>query len=609
MKEILYEIDELNFDDFVVERSVIKSKGINLYVGERCYKKRNKNDRRFSNIKLEIDVSSIDLERCKAIKKYIIYIKGMLDSKNYRKATVNTKLKEVLKFLDFIDERNLNFNFKKNECLMILEKYKKCLLMSFRDGSKKSNSIAKKQNSIKFFFEIIFNDFTFLDRFNKVQMLGRINYNNKQIPSENDIKALYGVCEKLFISITDFLINFENYPLLIKFENIKTNHIWISSGIVSMQGSNGVKNDIKILYNHENNTLKSIEEFFNFEKYNSNQASNYKQSVLNYYNILRESNSNKYAHQRIKLANVALNAFLVMFVANTGINWAQLCEMEFQENLEYEKSSQQNFRAVKWRANNKICTYVIGTKFITMFKKFLKLREYVLNGREFKNMFFRIDSRNYHKLNKIVIGLNSFHSTLMKIDKDLVYINASTWRAIKGMFIVDNYDLNTASILLNNTEKVLKKNYINVNDKNYTMEIYEFFNSLEYKKIFFSKETVLGQCKSFNNYDKITDNDDDLDCNHIYSCLKCKNYIYTNTDDAIKKIIGFLRYLEKLKEFNLDNTMMRLEINDYINLIYILLDNIKKSSEEARSKIDEYLEFNEISDYWLYKIRMLTDLE
>lgn len=55
--------------------------------------------------------------------------------------------------------------------------------------------------------------------------------------------------------------------------------------------------------------------------------------------------------------------------------------------------------------------------------------------------------------------------------------------------------------------------------------------------------------------------------------------------------------------------MMRLEINEYINLIYILLDNIKKSSEEARSKVDEYLEFNEISEYWLYKIRMLNDLE
>ena len=66
---------------------------------------------------------------------------------------------------------------------------------------------------------------------------------------------------------------------------------------------------------------------------------------------------------------VAHNAFVLMFIANTGINLAQVLELL---NGDYEVGvERQGFRAIKRRAGNKAVHFEITAAFLPKLKRYL----------------------------------------------------------------------------------------------------------------------------------------------------------------------------------------------------------------------------------------------
>ena len=72
--------------------------------------------------------------------------------------------------------------------------------------------------------------------------------------------------------------------------------------------------------------------------------------------------NNEFHHsQRKHVGTIALNAFIILFLAQTGMSWAQLIQLKWHDDFQIT-SSHQLFRTIKWRANRKECSFELPVR-------------------------------------------------------------------------------------------------------------------------------------------------------------------------------------------------------------------------------------------------------
>jgi hypothetical protein len=71
-------------------------------------------------------------------------------------------------------------------------------------------------------------------------------------------------------------------------------------------------------------------------------------SYFNAENNLIAANQNFRHSQRIHIGTIALNAFIILFTAQTGMNWSQILNLQW-DNEFHISSTHQLFRTIKWK--------------------------------------------------------------------------------------------------------------------------------------------------------------------------------------------------------------------------------------------------------------------
>lgn len=107
---------------------------------------------------------------------------------------------------------------------------------------------------------------------------------------------------------------------------------------------------------------------------------------------LAASNVDPYCRMRFSLAKLASDAFLFLFLANTGCNLAVAMAIETDGTLD-TVTANQSFRALKFRAGGKVVSVVTPASFVPTFRKFIELRKYLLRGQNYPYLFFAIRGR------------------------------------------------------------------------------------------------------------------------------------------------------------------------------------------------------------------------
>ena len=194
-------------------------------------------------------------------------------------------------------------------------------------------------------------------------------------------------------------------------------------------------------YNYAEGRILNLEELVN----NSSFTDPY-QVFTHARRKLKLANADSRHNQRLKLAMIAFNIFIMLFVAQTGMNWAQVISLAWSECYDTEVP-QQNIRVIKWRAGNKVCHFELPTSFMPVFRKFLNLRKYLLADRPCDWLFFRfIHSIKTGIPLPLKNGLNSIYITLRRIDPELPKITPRQWRAAKSDWLIRNTDISTTAL-------------------------------------------------------------------------------------------------------------------------------------------------------------------
>lgn len=372
-----------------------------------------------------------------------------------------------------------------------------------------------------------------------------------------------------------------------------------------------------ITFNNKTGKVRTVEEMSNLTL---SPIKTIKRSIKTFCEEINKNNSDFYSEQRLKLGTLALKAYFLHFRMITGMNDSTAATLFFNEDYEISKSTY-FFRNIKYRARNKLVEFQIRKEMVNYFKKFIKLRRFILNGNEMDYLFFldygekvRITSFQF----KGSFGGDSCQQFIKKIDPKIPIITARQDRVNKMYYIINKHGAVTASKLGQSSLYNIINNYHGETEESYTSEITNYFNKLNESLISRKSDKVeninSGQCREFGVPDnKIVINDAiKIDCKSAEGCLFCSKYCNHADEMDIRKLISLLYVINESKYISKNQEYYLFIFSDVINRIEEILKVIKTVLKEKSHIVEDIrvdvFENENLTPYWEQKLNMLVKI-
>lgn len=334
---------------------------------------------------------------------------------------------------------------------------------------------------------------------------------------------------------------------------------------------------------------------------------------------LNRANESQRSGQRISAAMQACNAFIILFLANTGMNLAQAIDLEWSDK--YRVSTvRQKFKVIKWRAKGKNVSFEIQSTFFADFKKFLELRDFLLDGRECPYLFFSLGvGRKEQPKQMRPFSPRYMYQRLQKIDPSLPVITPRQWRAANiDWMLRKDVPVSVAADVAQNSEALIKSTYASGSPETQKEEFTVFLDTVsavvlsEGSEPSGAKDSPLGLCVNYGEpKPRSADNGVIPDCRNPEGCLFCDEYkVHADKRDT-RKLVSCrycIRHLEPLAS----------SVEQYESVFGLILSRINQLLEEIsqRSKeknlVNEIVvsveENGELDEYWAAKLELLAQL-
>jgi len=503
-------------------------------IGAWCYLKRRKKDfehKKNGNGDWQVKTDTFEPKRKKIVIKYAEYLFVMykLGGRNF---TIQSTHNIFLLYINWCD-KNYPIAFNSNiDYVKSLVKYTANLNHRINVNEITSNSASSYQKvAFNFIFSLLEEKDTHI-----LSEINIIKANSKSsiktiLPSTEKSAIAYATYESLFKNLINPIKDNKPFPWLITVEN---EDIWIfpNSRILATKKELSARHLWKHYspaYDYKNGKLFSLEEI----KYGLTGGKRYSPSqALEIFTkariLLDSSNSDKYHYKRIFFAKLALQSFIMMFSANTGMNLSSIASLIWNDNDHKVSTYQQGFKTIKARANNKEVEFKIGNKFYPLFKKYLNLRRFLISAHASSStslLFFRIANG---EISEIKMGFSHEYNKRIKTLFGLeINLTSRSWRALKSDWLIRNTDIPTTALILQNSTNTVIKNYIEGSEDQASDEISNFYKNFHKKVIITSDtnamNTSVGRCKEINN-SKANTRSEILkpDCKTPEGCLFCE---------------------------------------------------------------------------------------
>lgn len=322
---------------------------------------------------------------------------------------------------------------------------------------------------------------------------------------------------------------------------------------------------------------------------------------------------------RIASAMQAHHTFTILFLAYTGLNLAQLLELEW--NDEYEVSTvRQKFKVVKWRAQAKIQSFEIQSVFFPDFKRFLKLRRYILDGRPCRWLFFTLGIGHKEEPQQLpYYKPRQMYQRLRQMDPSLPNITPRQWRvADVDWMLRKEVPISVASDVVQNTEKTLKAAYAAGSPEVHKDEMTSFFEKVssvvlqEAQEIEGGQEGPVGLCTGFGKPSAHENVPKTPDCRNPEGCFFCKNYKVHADEHDTRKLVSCRYCIQKTAP--LASSMEHFEdvfgpVLARINLLLAEIGQKAKAPDLLRRITESVEDFGELDSYWAAKLELLIGLD
>lgn len=310
------------------------------------------------------------------------------------------------------------------------------------------------------------------------------------------------------------------------------------------------------VYDYEQGRIATEDEIWHrYIGPDSQKRGNAKKSIANAQKTLKAANADKRNHYRRMLAMAAHNAFYFLFLANTSGNQSVVNTIETDGTMD-ESTTNPGYRNVKWRADGKEVSLIVPVAFVPYLRRYMDLRKYLLNGKEFPYLFLSLGGGKRSDLkpvtNKVLVNQYGF---LRRIDPPLPRMGVHKVRATALNYFRQNHGPTLAAWVGQHKEETSNRNYDAGTEADHHEELTSFLQKVVHKAQQVVPEGTLlegakplvegGGCQSFGNPEAIaSDVPMQPDCKK--GCLFCAKRVLIAGEEDARKIASAAFLLERL---------------------------------------------------------------
>ena len=619
LKELpFYDEGKLNIMDPSIIRLHVPEFRYPVDIGSWCYTVRRKASKNVFSPRIsvqEVQPSSFRIQRMDFVREFIEFL-WLLQCMNKAPRTIQSIVSQFQQFIDVCNKRFVTA-LDSQECYVnAVHQYTEHMIDDIRKGKVHMNSASVRQQILIRVGRTIYGD-QYGELFKSVRKLRSSSaaVNTTEKPDDEIARRSYKIYNDVFEQLSDFVLDFEQFPKRIDLEH---GSFWFFPTTKSFSSPSNLMSKQALVsnyscYDYTNGTIRTLDEINNSSRYSTSEiASKSRSRALK---LIGEANRDPYHQHRKNAAQLAFNAFIMMFSANTGANLGQI--VSFPWTGEYEKEKQiQGFTSIKYRAHNREVTFHIANNFFPVFKKFLLLRSYILKScgiTDFEYLFFSVGKRSIRKLDTNMI--NGFHNKLRDKFGFNHKVTMRMWRAYKSDWLLRKSNIKTASLLLQNSTETVIRYYAEGSEYEAEQELTKFFS--EYKNTLLisaslsSTPVAAGQCLQLDPvaipYAPIKP-----DCSVQEGCLFCDKYRVHADETDYRKLLSFRYVSEKTKTLAQDEehyqNLILPAIEKIDQLLSLILDSSALSNDTAESIRKDVYENENLDNYWQKKLDFLNEL-
>ncbi|HEY8096580.1 MAG TPA: hypothetical protein VIE65_10885, partial [Methylobacter sp.] len=597
-------------------------------IGSLCYLKReaSKPGRRRKSGGRNVALLSICRSRTNHIRAFIAFI---LDQQRYGSntaATIHYRVKKFSKFMDWsdsagysncLDNGNLTRTAIEAFVLSISEKVAThAITRNFGACEQVHTSSILSQ---------------FLEIDNLTQGLNLLRFSDAETvatapPDESDLARILSLCEMLFGGLSEKVLDRAKYPFKIvmpSYLGYHNNIMWVfPSKLWSLPPDRQAihlqpgANNYGAGFNYREGRLSTRAEVLEYRHgtntVDATQRRTATQTCTKSKLHIDQANSDPVHWHRRFMGSTAINAFIPLFLARTGMNWAQLISLEWDIPYSQAVSTiRQRFRKIKFRAGGKPVHFELPLAFMPLFVRFLQVREHLLKDfPDFKGLFFTFGGVHPFVPSILKTQFGTTFNSFQRIDPTLKPVLSRGWRAAKSDWLLPRTDVATTAQVMQNSESTILKSYAAGTSERHLAEMSALLDALVMDKrisVDDEAEVAAGVCSDYGSpfvtpglnaivppncqnpdmgclfCDKFHVHADELDVRKLLSCRYCLT--------ATSHLSGFHSTSEQLVA-RLDQILARISIRD--------AKIVERIAREVAN--------GELTPYWAHKYDMLLRL-
>lgn len=282
--------------------------------------------------------------------------------------------------------------------------------------------------------------------------------------------------------------------------------------------------------------------------------------IANALALIIAANADAQYWMRRRLGMIAHNAFLFLFICNTGANESVTREIETTGAVD-AATLNQRYRSIKFRAGGKPVSLIIPASFMPSLRRFMELRRYLLDGTAFPYLFFTLGKTNA-KLPASQIGsepLKTLHRDVLgSIDPQLPRMASRTLRASVADWYQRHHDASITAKVLQNSERTAQKHYDAGSATDHHEELSLFLDSVaesaKRQRLIPIKPAADtrpleegGRCDSFGHPEALTDHVPvKPNCKDSQGCLFCAHRVLVACEEDARKVASAAFVMEQV---------------------------------------------------------------
>ncbi|MBA1293750.1 hypothetical protein G7025_10305 [Pseudomonas lurida] len=338
----------------------------------------------------------------------------------------------------------------------------------------------------------------------------------------------------------------------------------------------------------------------------------------------RNNNEDMRSSLRRQIGTCAGVAGMLAFIAATGSNLSIAQRLEV-DTLEILPSTQGNrFSGTKARANGKIVYPEFGARFAPVFKKYLELRRWILNGVE-NSLVFPVDGAKSSGVSRIgATSINSLKKLMASALPNTTWVTPTQWRKNVSYQYVKHSggDMALTAEKLSNTEQTVRQNYSRPALDDFAAEMTEFFDSMhqaainrtrsvEHISVRISDEKSLNTVTGTGLCEKgplvepkravgFTERSPMPACGDPETCLFCEFYAVHADEEDIRRLLS-LRYIIQATKAQLSVEHWEIKFGPTSHRIDEVLSVIQDTDEKIDKtirQVREEVELGALDPFW-----------